>query len=98
MPWRKCAFGPGTKHGFLEEFLGILGALCMGEGAPLVRYLCTTWKSLHMFFTKRCPMGGTEHVSFELFLGIFRGLGRGEGAPLVRYLYKTHKLLHGRHV
>ena len=27
---------------FFEECLGILGALCMGKGAPLVRYLCTT--------------------------------------------------------
>ena len=41
VPWRKRAFGPGAKYGFFEEFLGILGALCMGKGAPLVRYLCT---------------------------------------------------------
>ena len=41
-PWRKRAFGPGTKYVFLEIFLGILGALCTGKGAPLVRYLCTT--------------------------------------------------------
>ena len=79
VPWRKRAFGPGTKYVFLEIFLGILGALCTGKGAPLVRYLCTTWESLHMFFTKRCPSGGTEYVSFELFLGILRGLGEGRG-------------------
>ena len=42
VPWRKRAFGPGTKYGFLDLFLGILGALCTGKGAPLVRYLCTT--------------------------------------------------------
>ena len=42
VPWRKRAFGPGTKYGFFGEFLGILGALCMGKGGPLVRYLCTT--------------------------------------------------------
>ena len=66
---------------FLDLFLGILGALCTGKGAPLVRYLCTTWESLHMFFTKRCPSGGTEtqYVSFELFLGILRGPGEGPG-------------------
>ena len=42
VPWRKRAFGPGTKYVFLDLFLGILGALCTGKGAPLVRYLCTT--------------------------------------------------------
>ena len=42
VPWRKRAFGPDTKYAFLEIFLGILGALHMGKGAPLVRYLCTT--------------------------------------------------------
>ena len=33
---------PGTKYVLLAQFWGILGALCMGKGAPLVRYLCTT--------------------------------------------------------
>ena len=42
VPWRKRAFGPGAKYVFLDLFLGILGALCTGKGAPLVRYLCTT--------------------------------------------------------
>ena len=36
----KRALRPGTKH--IKEFLGNLGALCKGKGAPLVRYLCTT--------------------------------------------------------
>ena len=92
------SFWPGTKSGFYEEFLGLLGALCMRKGAPLVRYLCTSCESLHMFFTKMCPSGGTEYVSFELFLGILRRLGSGEGAPLLRYLCKTHRSLHGKHV
>ena len=61
---------------FKEICLGILGALCMGKGAPLLRYLCTTWESLHMFFTKMCPSGGTKQVSLQYF-GNFRGLGRG---------------------
>ena len=51
----------------------------MGKGAPLVRYLCTTCESLHMFNTEICPSGGTKYVSFELFLSIPREAGRGEG-------------------
>ena len=44
-----------------------------------MRYLCTTYKSLHVFFTKMYPSGGTEHDSFELFFGINnRGLGKPE--------------------
>ena len=42
VPWRKRAFGPGTRYVFLEVFLRILETLCKGKGAPLVRYLCTT--------------------------------------------------------
>ena len=42
VPWRKRAFGPGTKYVFLDLFLGILLALCTGKGALLVRHLCTT--------------------------------------------------------
>ena len=64
---------------FLDQFLGIPGALRMGKGAPLVRYLCTTWKSLHMFFTEIYPLGGTKYVSLELFLSILRGPGEGRG-------------------
>ena len=64
---------------FFRPFLGILGALCMGKGAPLVRYLCTTWESVHMFFTEMCPSGGTKYISFELFLSILRKPGEGRG-------------------
>ena len=81
VPWHKCAFWPGTKYVILEFFLGIL-SLCMGKGAPLVRYLCTTWESHHMFFTEVCPSSGTKYVSFELFWGILGGAWGGErGAP-----------------
>ena len=79
VPWRKRAFWPGTKYVFLDQCLGILGALCMGKGGPLVRYLCTTWESLHMFFTEMCPSSGTNYVSLELFLSILRGPGEGRG-------------------
>ena len=75
VPWRK----PGTKYNVLKIILGILGALCMGKGAPLVRYLGTTRESLHMFFTNTCPLGGAEYISFQLFLGILRGRGEGRG-------------------
>ena len=81
---------------FKKNFWAFLGPCVWGMGAPLVRYLCTTWESLHKFFAKMWPWGGTDDVSFELFLGILRGLGRGEGGPLVRYLSRTHRSLHGR--
>ena len=42
VPWHKRAFWPGTKYLCFDQFLGILGALCTGKGALLVRYLCTT--------------------------------------------------------
>ena len=32
VPWRKRAFGAGTKYGFFEEFWGILRGLVYGEG------------------------------------------------------------------
>ena len=37
----------GTKYVSSEFFWGILRGLGMGEGAPLVRYLCKTHRSLH---------------------------------------------------
>ena len=77
VPWHKRAFGPGTKYVFLKLVLGILGALCKGKGAPLVRYLCTTWESLRMFFTEMSPSGGTKYVSFEFFWA-FVGTWGGE--------------------
>ena len=42
LPWCKHALRPGTTYAIFEDILGILGALCKGNGAPLVRYLCTT--------------------------------------------------------
>ena len=66
---------------FFWSILCILGALCKGKGVPLVLYLCTTWESLHMFFTQMCPSGGTKHVSLELFFGILKGPGEGGGDP-----------------
>ena len=68
---QKTCFRAWYEVRFLRR-LCILGGLVYGEGAPLVRYLCATWESPHMFFTKRCPSGGTKYVSFELFLGILR--------------------------
>ena len=54
----------------------------LGKGAPLVRCLCTTWESVHKFFTEMCPSGGTKYLFFEFFLSILRAPveGRG-GAP-----------------
>ena len=70
----------------------------MGKGAPLVRYLCTTWESVHMFFTEMCPRVVPSTSLLNYFWASLGALGRGEGAPLVRYLCKTQKSLHGRHV
>ena len=41
-----CPSG-GTEYVSFELFLGILRGKGRGEGAPLVRYLCKTQKSLH---------------------------------------------------
>ena len=62
---------------------------------PLVRYLCTTWASLHIVFAEMCP---GWYISFESFLSILKGPREGTGGPLVQYLCKTKRLLHGRHV
>ena len=80
---KPLSFWPATKYVFLEEFLGILGALCKGgKGAILVRYLFTTRESLHMFFTKMCPLGGAKYVFVELVLDILRGAwGSERGCP-----------------
>ena len=42
----RCPSG-GTEHVSFELFLGILRGPGEGDGAPLVRYLCKTQKSLH---------------------------------------------------
>ena len=99
VPWRKRAFGPGTKYVFFRNIFGHSWGLVYREGAPLVRYLCTTWESLHMFFTIRGAPRMVPSTSLLNYFWAFLGaLGRGEGAPLVRYLCKTQKSLHGRHV
>ena len=73
-----------SRLGNRSDFCGLRWASQsrMGNGTPLVRYLCTTWTSLQMFFTKTCPSGGTKYVCFELF-SAFLGAwpGAGGGAP-----------------
>ena len=64
---------------YFRCILGHSRALCKGKRVPLVWYLCTSWESLHMFFTEMCPSGGTKFFSFELLLGILRGLSGGRG-------------------
>ena len=82
-PWRKtCLRGLVPSTSLKMFFWGILGAFCKGKGAPLVRYVCTTWEYPHMFFTEMCPLGGTNYVSFELLWGIFKGPGEGRRGHL----------------
>ena len=95
VPWRKSAFGPGTKYVFLEI---CLGPCVRGRGPPW--YGTSAQPESH--FTRSSPRDAPRVVpstSLLNHLWAFLGaLGRGEGAPLVRYLCKTQKSLHGRHV
>ena len=79
MPWRKRAFGPGTKYVFLEIFLGILGALCKEKGAPLVRTTAQPESHFTCSSPRDAPSGGTKYTSFELLLGILGGPGEARG-------------------
>ena len=83
VPWRKRAFGPGTKYWYQVRFFrsicGHSWGLVYGEGgAPGTVPLHNLRVTSH---AKRCPSGGTEYVSFELFLGILSGPGEGRGRP-----------------
>ena len=66
---------------FLRRIFGHSWGLCTGKGAPLVRYLCTTWESLHMFFTKRCPWVVPSTSLLNYFWAFLGPWGRARGRP-----------------
>ena len=85
VPWRKHAFGPGTKYGCRNMFVHSWG-LVYGEGGapgtePESHFTCSS---------PRCAARVVPSTFFLFyhFVGILRGLRRGEGAPLLWYLCK----------
>ena len=81
VPWRKRAFGPGTKYRFLRYFWAFQGACVRRRGRPWYGTSARAESHFTCSSPRRAPRV-VGHVYFEFFWGILRGPGEGRrGAP-----------------